>query len=369
MPSESNHPAAPVIEPRFDLRQLRHFVAVAEELHFGRAANRLCMTQPPLSQSILTLEAALGHALFVRTRRSVQLTPAGEALLPEAQRLLQDAAQLPQLVQRAALGASGQLVLSFVSSAAYGLLPPLLQAFRAQYPGVKIVLREATSDVQFADLAQGRIDCGIVIPPLPAPSASACMRTTVDTTVHTITRSASSTGNPATTGTAGADSVIRAANTGTPARFAWRTLQHEPLVLALPSQLAAQLPERPLPLERCHGQDLIIFPRAIAPAFHDMILACFTRAGLTPQIAQEAIQMQTIVSLVSANFGIALVPKSVSNLQRTGVDYVEMAGNVPVLETGLAWREGDTGPVLGAFLSVLENLAIGPDGANRAGFD
>ena len=332
-----------------ELRQLRHFVAVAEELHFGHAAAKLHMSQPPLSQSILTLEAELGHALFTRTKRSVQLTAAGTALLPEARRLLQDAAQLPQLVKQAALGASGQLILSFVSSAAYGLLPPLLQAFRAKYPAVKIVLREATSDVQFADLAQGRIDCGIVIPPLPAPDSRTTMRTTA--------RSTSDTGNPATTGTAHSNRANQAANANNPPPFAWRALQREPLVLALPAQLAAQLPERPLPLEHCHGQDLIIFPRAIAPAFHDMILACFTRAGLTPHIAQEAIQMQTIVSLVSANFGIALVPGSVSNLQRTGVDYVELAGDVPMLETGLAWREGDTGPVLGAFLGVVENLA------------
>ena len=320
MPPESNNHQTPGIEPRFDLRQLRHFVAVAEELHFGRAAMRLCMTQPPLSQSILMLESALGHALFARTRRSVQLTPAGAALLPEAQRLLQDAAQLPQLVQGAALGASGQLVLSFVSSAAYGLLPPLLQAFRAQYPGVKIVLREATSDVQFADLAQGRIDCGIVIPPLPGPNASA----------------------------------IHAANANSPAPFAWRALQREPLVLALPAQLAAQLPERPLPLECCHGQDLIIFPRAIAPAFHDMILACFTRAGLTPQIAQEAIQMQTIVSLVSAGMGMALVPQSVSNLQRPGVEYHQLAQATPLVETGLAWRRDNASPVLKGFLELMK---------------
>ena len=312
-------------ESRFDLRQLRHFVAVAEELHFGRAALRLHMTQPPLSQSILALEATLGHALFERTRRSVQLTPAGTALLPKAQRLLQDAAQLPQLVQRAALGASGQLTLSFVSSAAYGLLPPLLQAFRAQYPEVKIVLREATSDVQFADLAQGRIDCGIVIPPLPQ----------ADLRAHTARHTSTHPAMPA------------------PA-LAWRALQREPLMLALPSALAAQLPERPLPLAQCRGQDLIIFPRAISPAFHDTILACFGAAGLTPHIGQEAIQMQTIVSLVSANFGIALVPQSVSNLQRTGVEYVELAGNVPLLETGLAWREGDDSPVLQAFLRVLE---------------
>lgn len=300
-----------------ELRQLRHFVAVAEELHFGRAAERLHMTQPPLSQSIQGLEQDLGHALFLRTRRSVQLTPAGTALLPEARRLLQDAGQLPELVRRAASGTIGRLNLAFVSNATYSLLPTLLARFRQRYPQVTITLKEATSDVQFDDLQQGRIDCGFVIPPLPAARVGS--------------------------------------------ELAYRALLHEPLLLALPTSLARQFPARPLPLAQLGQQALIIFPRAIAPAFHDTILSCFVDAGLTPEIAQEAIQMQTIVSLVSAQMGIALVPQSVSNLQRTGVEYVPLAGCQPMLETGLAWRQADPepgiAPVLAAFLQLLNDFA------------
>lgn len=135
-------------ESRLELRQLRYFVAVAEERHFGRAAVRLHMTQPPLSQTIQALEEMLGTALFTRTKRNVSLTPAGLALLPEAQRLLQQAAALPDLARRAASGASGVLSLSFISSADYSILPPLLQRFRAHYPQVRIELREATTDIQ-----------------------------------------------------------------------------------------------------------------------------------------------------------------------------------------------------------------------------
>src|SRR4051812_37869177 len=121
-----------------ELRQLRYFVTVAEEMHFGRAAARLHMTQPPLSQTIQGLEALLGTNLFLRSKRSVALTPAGAALLPEARRLLQQAAGLPELARRAASGQSGLLSLAFVSTADYSVLPPLLQEFRARYPQVQI---------------------------------------------------------------------------------------------------------------------------------------------------------------------------------------------------------------------------------------
>src|SRR5450830_382283 len=154
-------------QPRLELRQLRYFVAVAEEKHFGRAAERLHMTQPPLSQTIQALEELLGTPLFARTKRSVSLTPAGLALLPEAQRLLLQAAALPDLARRAASGASGVLSLSFISSADYSILPPLLQRFRAHYPQVRIELREATTDIQLDDLTQGKIDAGVLLPPLP----------------------------------------------------------------------------------------------------------------------------------------------------------------------------------------------------------
>src|SRR5690348_2245157 len=121
-----------------ELRQLRYFVAVAEEMHFGRAAVRLHMTQPPLSQTIQTLETALGTLLFERTKRRIELTPAGAALLPEARRLLDQADILPDLARRAASGETGRLSLAFVSTADYSILPPFLREFRESYPQVQI---------------------------------------------------------------------------------------------------------------------------------------------------------------------------------------------------------------------------------------
>ncbi|PFH10810.1 DNA-binding transcriptional LysR family regulator [Collimonas sp. PA-H2] len=291
-----------------ELRQLRYFVAVAEERHFGRAALRLHMTQPPLSQTIQALEASLGAALFARTKRSVALTPAGQALLPEAQRLLQQAAALPDLVRRAASGESGLLALSFVSTADYSILPPLLRSFREAYPQVQIDLQEATSDLQLAQLMEGRIDAGLLIPPLPDKA-----RLVLD----------------------------------------YQPVLSEPLILAAPSGLKALRGKGRIALSSLADMPLIIFPRRISPGLHDTILGCFRAAGVAPHIGQEAIQMQTIVGLVSAGMGIALVPQSVSNLQRPGVDYHELQDQTPLVETGLAWRRDNASPVLQAFLELL----------------
>src|ERR1700733_14934210 len=156
-----------------DLRQLRYFVTVAEEKHFGRAAVRLSMTQPPLSQAIRALEEALGVELFARTKRSVELTPVGADLLPEVQRLLASAEGLRPLAQSLARGEAGVLSLAFVSTADYGLLPSLLRDFGARHPRVRLQLTEATSDVQIDELVAGRIDAGLVIPPLPPRHAAA----------------------------------------------------------------------------------------------------------------------------------------------------------------------------------------------------
>jgi DNA-binding transcriptional LysR family regulator len=291
-----------------ELRQLRYFVTVAEEMHFGRAAARLHMTQPPLSQTIQGLEAALGAELFARTKRSVALTPAGAALLPEARRILQQAAGLPDLVRRAASGQAGLLSLAFVSTADYSVLPLLLREFRERYPQVQIDLREATSDVQLEDLLQGRIDAGLLIPPV-SDKAKADLN--------------------------------------------YLTVLSEPLVLAAPKGLKALRGQNAVRLKALDEMPLIIFPRRIAPALHDAILGCFHAAGLTPHIGQEAIQMQTIVGLVSAGMGIALVPQSVSNLKRPGVEYRPVADKTPMVETGLAWRRDNTSPVLEKFLELI----------------
>ena len=289
-----------------ELRQLRFFLTVAEELHFGRAAERLHMTQPPLSQAIAAFEEALGAPLFERSRRQVSLTPAGATLLPEARRVLEAAAELPELVRRAAAGEAGRLALSFVTPADYSVLPPLLRDYSSAYPGVQLVLQEATTDVQVEDLLHGRIDAGLVIPPLSDKAQ---------------------------------------------ARLDYLKLLEEPLVLCLPKGVVEG--SGPVALASLPPLPLIIFPRKSAPALHDAILSCFHDAGVVPVIGQEAIQMQTIVSLVSAGMGLALVPQSVSNLMRPGVEYRALASPTPLVELGLCWRRDNVSPVLHGFLELL----------------
>ena len=262
-----------------DLRQLRYFVAVAEERHFGRAAKRLAMTQPPLSQAIRALEEALGVALFARTKRTVELTPVGADLLPEVRKILAAADGLRPLAQSLARGEAGALALAFVSTADYGLLPQLLREFAGRYPGVRLQLVEATSDVQIEELVAGRIDAGLVIAPLPPR--------------HT-------------------------------AALTYLPIMREPLVAVLPSAVARarsrkrqgeplDWDESPVTLAELAELPLVIFPRRLAPGFYDIITGCYGAVGLTPRIGQEAIQMQTIVSLVSAGMGVALVPQSLRN--------------------------------------------------------
>ncbi|RQZ12642.1 LysR family transcriptional regulator [Burkholderia sp. Bp9031] len=296
-------------DPTPDLRQWRYFVTVADERHFGRAAERLSMTQPPLSQAIRALEDALGVALFVRTKRSVALTAVGAALLPDVRRLLASADALPPLARRLARGEAGSLSLAFVSTADYGLLPSLLRAFGARYPQVRLQLAEATSDVQIDELVAGRIDAGLVIPPVPPRHA---------------------------------------------AGLSYLPVVREPLVVAMPAAAAPDVPEdEPVHLAELAALPLVIFPRRLAPGFYDIITGCYGAAGETPRIGQEAIQMQTIVSLVSAGMGVALVPQSLRNLRRTGVVYRPLAGDAPVVETGLVWRTGDVSPVLAGFIDVV----------------
>jgi DNA-binding transcriptional LysR family regulator len=282
-----------------DLRRLNQFAVLAEELHFGRAARRLHMTQPPLTQAIQGLEALLAVRLFERSKRSVVLTPAGEALLEQARRLLRQAEALPGIVQAAAQGFSGHLRLAFVSSIAYGPLPGWLRGFRLAHPEVQLQLREATLDVQLAAFADDDIDTGFV---LHAPGAA-------------------------------------------PAGFAAWSALHEPLVLALPEGHPLAAPRRPRAatpaavLSQVLAEPLVIFPRVIAPSLFDAVLAFYRGHGVAPRIAQEAIQMQTIINLVSVGMGVAWVPASVTQLQRPGVVYRPLPQAGLFSETSLLWRE------------------------------
>ena len=295
-------------EPLVELRLWRQFTAVADELHFGRAARRLHMTQPPLTQGIAQLERLLGVRLFDRTKRSVALTAAGAALLPQARELLARAQALPAQARAAAAGEIGRLRLAFVSTVGFTVLPAWVRAFREEQPRVQLDLIEATGDVQLQGLAQGDIDAGLLLhSPGFAPAGLELLR-----------------------------------------------VAREPLVLALPESHALAQSAR-LPLAAVLTQPLVTFPRRIVPSLHDAIFAMYHAAGREPQVAQEAIQMQTIVNLVSAGLGIAWVPDSVRQFQRGGVVYRQLGGKaaaaVPDCETSLAWA--GTTPALERFVAFV----------------
>lgn len=289
----------------------RQFLAVAEALHFGRAALRLHMTQPPLTQAIAGLERTLGMRLFERTKRSVQLTPTGQALLPEVRDLLARAQKLPAHARAAAAGEIGRLRLAFVSTVGFDLLPRWVMAFRLQWPQVALELIEATGDVQLEWLTRGEVDAGL---------------------------------------------LLHAPDFFPPGLAHWRT-SSEPMVLALPEAHPLASARR-LTLAAVLEQPLVLFPRRILPSVHDAIFGLYHAANQTPKVVQEAIQMQTIVNLVSAGLGLAWVPASVRQFQRSGVVYRELpakslaagpgsqALKIPTCETSLVWREATQTPAL-----------------------
>ena len=305
----TKQPSADARAPHLiELRLWRQFLAVAEELHFSRAAQRLNMTQPPLTQAIAQLEATLGLRLFDRTKRSVQLTAAGAALVPEARDLLARASALPVFARASADGEAGRLRLAFVSTAGFDVLPRWVRAFREQHPKVQLELIEATGDVQLEAIVRGEIDAGFILhSPGFAPPGLAC-----------------------------------------------QLIARESLVVAVPGQ-SALAARNTLTLKDLFDQPLVIFPRRILPSLHDAIFAMYHAAGYLPRVAQEAIQMQTIVNLVSAGIGVAWVPDSVRQFQRLGVVYREPGGSkgqaVPGCETSLVWAAGVAGPALLRFMA------------------
>jgi DNA-binding transcriptional LysR family regulator len=293
-----------------DLRQLRYFVAVAERLHFGRAAEALHISQPPLSRAIRALEDGLGVPLFHRTRRRVELTAQGARLLEDTRRLTGQLERTVHELRAMAGGGQARLRIGFVSLADYGVLPGLLKAYKSAQPGVRLALREMLSPDQAAALAAGELDFGLLLPPV-----------------------------------AGA------------ARLEHVVVQRERFVLALPARHRLASGAGKLALREMAGEPFVTIPRQIAPRLYDIVAQLAAQAGISLNIAQEAIQMQTVVSLVSSGLGAAIVPASVANLGRRGVVYRELAERHPRLDVWLAWRRGMLDAAGRDFAALARSLA------------
>jgi DNA-binding transcriptional LysR family regulator len=282
-----------------DLRHLRYFVAVAETLNFGRAARALHIAQPPLSRAIHALEEELGAELFERNTRGVRLTTVGAALLPEARRLLRDAEALREGARHLADGEIGSLGVGFISMAIFGVLPSIIRGFHGARPGVTLTLREATSDQMPVKIKNGELEVGFMLPGPDDPG------------------------------------------------LAYTPLTWEPLVAALPA--TRRWPAR-VSLADLAGESFLLFPREAGAWLYDAIVGFCKREGFMPRIDQEAIQMQTIVSLVAAGMGVALVPASLHHMRRTGVVYRPLTQKSPAVEIGLAHGARDDSPLVRAFV-------------------
>jgi DNA-binding transcriptional LysR family regulator len=294
-----------------ELRHLRYFVAVAEELHFGRAAQRLHIAQPPLSRQIRDLEREIGTPLFERSARGVELTHAGAAFLPEARLVLGQAERAQRTAQRAARGETGRLRVGFVEDATHsGILPDVLSFFRMHLPSIGLSLLELDSSQQAEALREGRIDLGILSsPPL---DADRWLQTEV---VH-----------------------------------------EEPLVAVLPQ--THRLASKPrLPLRDLAADSFILRPRPTDPAVYDELLARCRAARFSPTVAQEATGWHTIIGLVSAGVGVAFVPTSLGRLEQAGVVYRPVRDLSLSVALSVVWKQGGRSPVRERFVTTLRAVA------------
>ncbi len=289
------------------LRQLRYFVAVARELHFGRAARRLHMTQPPLSAQIQRLEDELGVSLLERNRRSVLLTEEGRFFLDEAERILEGVDQAIRRMEEVKEGIRGTLRIAFVGSSGFVVLPTILKHFRREYPAVKLVLVEMTSAEQQLALPEGSVDVGIA----REPSGSA--------------------------------ELLEVA------------IGSESMVVALPSghSLAAEPRVR---LADLRDQDFIFQPRSTGLRYHDLLLSACREAGFSPRIVQEANHLQTHVNLVASGMGLSLLPESVRVLRMPGLVYRELEGPPVRTTTVLARVRTDPRPLPRQFTEITRRL-------------
>jgi DNA-binding transcriptional LysR family regulator len=299
-----------------DLHHLRHFLAVAEELHFGRAAKRLGMSQPPLSQSIQRLETSLGATLFDRSRQHVVLTPAGRALLPEARGLLAQVEQAERLVRRVAEGNLARLRVAFVPWSLVRALPRALRAFHRQWPGVEARLYERASRQQVASLRAGEIDLAIV--------------------------------------------SLRMIDTG---GLQVRVVERSRLAVAVPSSWP-QAEQARLRLADLAACPFLVFPPQLSPAWHEAVIAACRDAGFRPNVIQETAQPFTMLNMVANGLGVALLQDTAASMKVDGVTLVPLADAPASFDTeiALAWTDKTLTPPLASFIAHVEREAAGDTG-------
>jgi DNA-binding transcriptional LysR family regulator len=291
-----------------ELRHLRYFLAVAEELNFTRAAERLSISQPPLTQQIKALEAEIGVALFDRSAYRIELTRAGTVFATEVSRILGDVRNAVLLAKRAARGPVGLVRVGFTESASFNPLVPLtFRTFRSSHSDVEVSLEERQSTELAAALLDGRLDVAFVRPPL---------KTSEGLTLHLLE----------------AESMVVAVPTGHP--------------LAACAQIE---------LRDLRNETFILYPRAVRPGLADAVIAACEQAGFTPRVGQYAPQLSSTINLVAASLGISVVPKCMERLQPQAVTYVPLRGEPLQALLGIAHRTGEASAAVLKFIETAKN--------------
>ena len=289
-----------------ELRLLKHFIAVAEELHFARAASRLHLTQPALSKQIQQLEEALGFPLFYRTKQRVELLDAGHVLLDEARRILRQAENAVESARRTHNGQSGRLVIGFHSSATLEVLPKILRKYRRLYPDVVVELSEMLGIRDSELVLDSPLSVGLLRSPSFLNKESFCIET-----------------------------ILR-----------------EPFVVAVPDSHPAAKQDS-VRIKTLADEPFILPPRQPGWDYSDAAFQLLRDNGIEPRIAHAPMQMLTIASLVAGGLGVALVPASFSNLRLPGVTYRPTKGRSPTTDLAMVWKRDSRASTLRAFLNVL----------------
>lgn len=285
----------------FELSQVRCFVAVAEELHFSRAAERLNMTQPPLSRQIRLLEHHVGTVLLERTSRSVRLTAAGKSFFPEASRILRMAEEAAATARRIAKGEKGSLAIGFTAAFGYGLMPRMVRRLRERNPDISLTLKELVSSAQLEALDAGQLDLGLLRPHVHHGE------------LETV------------------------------------SLHRESLMLAIPEREAEAWPAEPT-LDCLHQRPFLMYSPYEAQYFYLLLRSIFDRAGIQPEIVEYVGQIHTMMALVHSDVGVALIPEAAKNLRFDGVVLRKMTTRpeLPV-ETVCSYRRDNDNPILEIF--------------------
>lgn len=293
-----------------ELRHLRYFVAVAEELHFGRAATRLLIVQPSLSQQIRQLEDELGFPLLRRTKRSVELTDAGTVFLAEARKVLAQVQEAQRAARRAYRGEIGRLVIGYISSSTYDLLPMMLSAYRERFPQVDVALQELTTQEQLRALDEETIQVGLLRLPISDPLIQV--------------------------------EIVR----------------REPIVCVLPEDHPLAIRTR-IPVAMLANEPFVLQSRQRGGGYYAQLMNLCLTAGFSPNVIQEVTEMHTIVSLVAAGMGVSLVPLSVNNIRSQGVAYRELEGSTTLTEMAVAWLRNSSSTIVQNFLEVARGITAG----------